>query len=77
MMMSLPGSLSSHCFFSSNVKDDNEPKSQGGFGFLAFLHFLVRIPTYKCSTPSGSFHGFIHCLEISRFVHVGCMHTEL
>ncbi len=70
-----------HChlfvFFSSNVKDDDEPWSQGGFGFLAFLHFLVKVPTYKCSTPSGSFHGFVHRLEILRFVHVGCMHIEL
>jgi len=45
-------------------------------GFLAFLHFLVGVPIYKSSTPLGSLHGFIHCLEISRLVHVGCMHTQ-
>jgi len=49
---------------------------RGGFGFLAFLHFLVKVLAYKCSTPLGSLHGFIHHLKISRFVHVGCMHTK-
>ncbi len=49
---------------------------RGGFGFLAFLHFLVRVPVYKCSIPSGSLHGFVHHLEIPRFVYVGCMHTQ-
>ncbi len=43
---------------------------------LAFLHFLVRVPAYKCSTPSGSFHEFVHRLEILRFMHVGCMHIQ-
>jgi len=49
---------------------------QGGFGLLAFLHFLVRVPTYECSIPLGSLHVFVHCLEIPKFVHVGCMHTQ-
>jgi len=30
---------------------------------LAFLYFLLRVPAYKCSTPLGSLHGFIHCLN--------------
>jgi hypothetical protein len=36
---------------------------QGGFGFLAFLHFLVGVFTYKCSTPLRSLHGFVHRFE--------------
>jgi hypothetical protein len=59
------------------LQDDDEPGSQVGFGFLAFLHFLMKVSIYKCSILSGSLHGFVHCLEIPRFVHVGCMHTEL
>jgi hypothetical protein len=50
---------------------------QSDFGFLAFLHFLVRVPSYKCSIPSGSLHGFVHRLEILKFVHVGCMRINL
>ncbi len=50
---------------------------QGGFEFLTFLHFLVRVPAYKCSTPSRSLHGFVHHLRIPKFVHVGCTHTQL
>jgi hypothetical protein len=50
---------------------------QGGFGFLAFLHFLIEVPIYKCSTPLGSLHGFVHCLKFLRLVHVGCMHTQI
>ncbi len=46
---------------------------RSGFGFLAFLHFLVGVPAYKCSTPFENLHGFIHYLEIPRFMHVGCM----
>jgi len=47
------------------------------FWILAFLHFLVRVFAYKCSTPSGSLHGLVHHLEILRFMHVGCMHIQL
>jgi len=48
---------------------------QGGFGFLAFLHFLMEVPVYRCSIPYGNLHGFVHHLEILKLVHVGCMHT--
>ncbi len=41
-----------------------------------FYIFFVRVPTYKCSTSLRSLHGFVHHLEILKFVHVGCMHTQ-
>jgi len=47
------------------------------FWIFDILHFLVRVPIYKCSIPLGSLHGFVHCLEISRLMQVGCIHTQL
>jgi hypothetical protein len=46
------------------------------FWILGIFTFLVKVPAYKCSIPLGSLHGFVHCLEILKFVHVGCMHTQ-
>jgi hypothetical protein len=46
-----------------------------GFGFFTFLHFLVRVPTYKCSTPLENPCGFVHRLNFLRFMHVKRMHT--
>ncbi len=46
------------------------------FWILGIFTFSCEGTVYKCFTPSGSLHGFVHHLEIPKFVHVGCMHTQ-
>ncbi len=43
-------------FHITKVNNKHHTKyGQGGFGFLAFLHFLVKVHVYKCFTPLGVF----------------------